>query len=782
MQKIKSDKSSLPIILAFLIALPVLFRGLFFEKDYFVFAILVTAMSIGLLCTGKIRFQFTGYTDYALGALVLCYLLSLFTATSTYAAVSTFLRYLLLFVLYLVAKNTFNKNESILSGLNILMYVLAFTALYTLLSAFSVLGSLNFPGAYSSFAHERWLQGTVQYHNTFGILMLAGFFMACGLNTKSFKSAGFFANGIASFLFMLCLLMSFSRGAWLIVPVLFILFLVFAAPAQKVRFFATGIASLAVSLAIMPSLSELLIAQKGGTALLVLLGGILVFAGLYFVCHLLFEKWSQTKNFKKVGISILAILIILALLVMFVPALTNLLPAQIATRMEGFSLGGETVKERFVFYGDAFELYKNHNVVTGNGGEAWAYLYGMYQSYDYATTQAHSYFMQILVEAGALGFICWLMVVGLFVWQCIRAYKNQKAEKNVVAVLACVGFALILHSLIDFDLSIPAVLLILFTVFGMLSGVAPLSFKKNSVVINKWIGVITATIVFLFATLGFFAAQSFENCNAHLENATPDDMKKAQEQAETAATLIPFNREYASTALYLRALNGGEITSAEIDEIKNADPYNKAVLENTFYCYDKVGDYDGAYSCLESIIKLDPKNEMHYLDLINVSRVAMLQELKNENYNKAQRIARSYLSYYNKIETAVEHSVDKELLKVEMPLTKLYADTLIEVAPKDCMGTITYMNELLEIFEKNGADKNRLAALYGEYANLALAAMENSIGKEDWNSAQNIAIDVKISKEPSLLMAKTIATQYSETIEAALTYAEHLVPSIFGGF
>ncbi|MBR3942956.1 MAG: O-antigen ligase family protein, partial [Clostridia bacterium] len=657
-----------------------------------------------------------------------------------------------------------------------------FTALYTLLSAFGILGSLNFPGAYSAAEHERWLQGTVQYHNTFGILMLIGFFMACGLNTKPFKTAGFFANGIASFLFMLCLLMSYSRGAWLMVPVLFVIFLIFALPAQKVRFFATGISSLGASLAVMPHLSKLIIAQKGGTALLVLLGAMLVFAGIYVACNWIFEKWSQTKNFKKVGISILALIIVLALLVMFVPALTNLLPAQLADRLSGFSLGGETVKERFVFYGDAFELYKNHNVVTGNGGNAWAYLYGMYQSYDYATTQAHSYFMQILVEAGALGFICWLAVVGLFVWQCIRAYKNQKADKNAIAVLACIGFALILHSLIDFDLSIPAVLLLLFTVFGMLSGIAPLSFGKKEIEINKWIGVVLTAVVFLFSALGFLAVQSYDNCNAHLQTASPDDLKKAQDEAETAASLMPLNQEYASVALYVRAINGEEITPAEVDQIVEADGYNKTVLENAFYCYDKAGDYNGAYTCLESIMKLDPKNEMHYLDLINVSRVAMLQELKSENYDNAKRIAKSYLSYYNKIEKAVEHSVDKELLTIEMQQTKLYAETLIEIAPADAIDTITYMNKLIDIAENNNTDKNRLANLYGEYANLALAAMQNSVKNGDMDSAQQIAIDVKITKESSLLVAATIATQHKDSIESALIYAEPLVPAIFGGF
>ena len=96
MQKIKSDKSSLPIFLALLPALSILFRGLFFEKDYFIFAMVATLLGIGLLVAGRTRLHITGLNDIALGALTLCFVLSLFSATSTYAALTTVLKYLLL--------------------------------------------------------------------------------------------------------------------------------------------------------------------------------------------------------------------------------------------------------------------------------------------------------------------------------------------------------------------------------------------------------------------------------------------------------------------------------------------------------------------------------------------------------------------------------------------------------------------------------------------------------------------------------------------------------------
>lgn len=772
--QIKSDKSSMPYLLGLFASLPIIFRGIFFESDYFIFAIIAAITVICALCFGRTRLKISSITDYALLALVLSYICTLFTAVSLYSAVLEISRYLLFFLLYLLAKSTFDKNEKIASALRIIMYVLAFSALYTLLSATGVLGNLTFPGAYSSAEHERWLQGTVQYHNTFGILMLVGFFMACGLNTAERNSKSFFANGICSFLFMFGLLMSYSRGAWVLVPFLFVPYLIFAASLQKVRFFATGIASLASVLLCLPLFSGYVITERSGMAFLTLLIGILIFAGVYYVTHLLFDKWSKTKNFKKVGISLLALIIVCAVLIVFVPALTNLLPAQLADRLSGISLGGETVKERFVFYGDAFELYKNHNIVFGNGGSAWAHLYGMYQSYDYASSQAHSYIMQVLVEAGALGFICWVAVIVLFILSCIKAYKNAMVDKNLLAVLACTGLGLILHSFIDFDLSLPAVLCLLWIVFAMLNGIAPLSAK--TVTLNKWIGVVLAALLLIFSFPGWIAFESYSACNEGLE-AEEVDFEACRNNAESASALMPFNGRYTSLALRMNALTNQKISAKDADEIRNDNRFEVAVMENLFYCYEAIKDYSGAYACVENIVQLQPSIDTNYLSLTDVSKVAMVYELRNGRFSEANRIASSYLSYQEEALRAAKASGEADLKTAGQTLE--FATDLKEANPKDYVTATDFMFSRVKKAIEQKAEKEILANHYGEYAIVAGMAMQQLPAEGDYMGAQMVAL--KVTEEASSLQsAIQYAPQYREEIERAIEYAESLLSALGG--
>ena len=773
--QIKSEKNSMPLLFGLLASVPVLFRGIFFENEYFIFAMIAALSIILALCFGKSRLITHSVTDYVLAAFVLCYILTVFSAVSLYSAILEISKYILFFLLYLLAKNTFDKNEKINSALNIIMYVLAFSGLYTLLSATGILGALNFPGAYSAAEHERWLQGTVQYHNTFGILMLVGFFMACGLNTSARNSGSFFANGFCAFLFMFGLLMSYSRGAWILVPVLFAAFLFFATSQQKIRFFATGIASLASVLTCMPFFAKYIIAEKGGTAFWILLLGIAVFAGLYYVSHLIFDKWSQTKNFKKVSISILLVLIVLAVLVVFFPPLTNLLPAQLADRLSGISLGGETVKERFVFYRDAFELYKNHNVIIGNGGNAWAHLYGMYQSYDYASNQAHSYIMQVLVEAGALGFIFWICTIVLFFVQCFKARKSSLIDKNVLAILSCTGFGLILHSFIDFDLSLPAVLCMLWIIIGMLNGIAPLKFKNF--VLNKWIGVALAGLLIVFALPGWIAFQNYTVCNESL-NAEDVDYEAVQKNANTAASIIPFNGRYASLALRLDAVTFQKHNPEKAKEVHQNNRYEVAVLENLFYCYEASADYASAYACVEDILKLQPTVDTNYLSLTDVSKVAMIYELKNGRFEQANQIAKSYLGYKDDALRVAKKSGETDLQSAQQAV--LYAETLLEVAPENYIEATEYMLAMVDKSIEAKESKEMLASKYGEYAIVTTSALQALLQDDAGRfSAMEVALALQ-ERISDLELSATYAPQYSEQIDNALQYSEMILSALGG--
>ena len=50
-------------------------------------------------------------------------------------------------------------------------------------------------------------------------------------------------------------------------------------------------------------------------------------------------------------------------------------------------------------------------MVLGAGGGAWNYLYRQYQSYNYSSSQAHNYPLQLGIETGAIGIITLICLV-----------------------------------------------------------------------------------------------------------------------------------------------------------------------------------------------------------------------------------------------------------------------------------------------------------------------------------------------------------------------------------
>ena len=489
--------------------------------------------------------------------------------------------------------------------------------------------------------------------------MLAGYFIANAQNSNAIKSLRFAANGICSYFLMFGLIMSYSRGAWILVPVLFILFMIFAAPQEKIRFFGTGFASLLSVIAVLSSFAACVDVKNTAGALLWLLGGLLISLFLYYIFHLLLEKFSSKPHFKTIGICCIAALILLAVAVLLFPSAFPFLPERLTERLAGIDFSTNTVQERFVFYGDAFRLYKDHNLILGSGGGAWQYLYGMYQSYLYFSTQAHSYIMQILVETGALGFLFWLASIVLFYIQCFKAKNAGKIGKDLLCAICCAGSTLILHSFIDFDLSIPAILLALWCLLGVLSGNTPSAFGTAALTLNKWAVCVICVLFSIGTFLGWAGYTNYEQANLLLQEE--QNYGNAYKSFETAARVMPLNAEYQSAYLLAAAANNQPVSEEDMQQTIARDKYNTAVYENAFYFYDAAGDYVKALDCVNKLIELQPLISEHYISLANVSSAAVQQYMNQLDFKSAAQLATSVLEKKDKmLEAAEEISINKK--------------------------------------------------------------------------------------------------------------------------
>ena len=137
------------------------------------------------------------------------------------------------------------------------------------------------------------------------------------------------------------------------------------------------------------------------------------------------------------------------------------LPNRIINLLRNFSGKSLSVTDRATFYKDAFKLIQR-NPWTGIGGKGWIYTYQEVRSFTYFTMEVHSYPIQIYLEFGIGAIIAYVVMIGLVLEQFL------KSSKDMIPVYLSLGL-IVLHSVIDFDLSYMNILIYTFLLFSMVS-------------------------------------------------------------------------------------------------------------------------------------------------------------------------------------------------------------------------------------------------------------------------------------------------------------------------
>ncbi|MEW6426332.1 MAG: collagen-like protein, partial [Bacillota bacterium] len=124
--------------------------------------------------------------------------------------------------------------------------------------------------------------------------------------------------------------------------------------------------------------------------------------------------------------------------------------------------------ERTYFIKDALAMLKTRPLL-GWGGGGWEEAYRAFQGYLYNSNEVHSYYFQVAVETGVLGLLVVLGLWAAFFWAAHRAYRAAAAgveRKTLVWTLFAAALAVGGHAVIDFDLSLSALTIALWTVFA----------------------------------------------------------------------------------------------------------------------------------------------------------------------------------------------------------------------------------------------------------------------------------------------------------------------------
>ncbi|MFF2091705.1 O-antigen ligase family protein [Paenibacillus sp. NPDC058174] len=331
-------------------------------------------------------------------------------------------------------------------------------------------------------AHDGYrLASVFQYSNTYAgflsAILLAAVYYAATCTRWYMR----LANAIMLVPIFISFLLTYSRGAIVIIPVVVLIIVPFLKFAQQIAYIVYAALTVLFSAVILGKLTAntdaiAAIVQPSETkapspismfdslplqSWLLLGAAALVNAVFILFIHKKLYPWLEKKtkilverkwSFAAVPATIIIIGSLTVVILLTSSGVRDLLPDKIAARFENINLQQHSVLERWTFYEDGIKVSKDYPIL-GAGGGGWQALYEQYQHNPYWSRQAHSYFIQTLVEVGWLGILILFSLLLYIYWLYIRSYIRYPERRGSHLIFFIISLTLLLHSAIDFDMS-----------------------------------------------------------------------------------------------------------------------------------------------------------------------------------------------------------------------------------------------------------------------------------------------------------------------------------------
>ena len=310
-------------------------------------------------------------------------------------------------------------------------------------------------------------------------------------------------------------------------------------------------------------------------------------------------------------------------------AWSRIMPERFYERIFSYSRD-RNVDRRFELFRDAVKVIKD-NPVFGIGGGGWAAVYQGYQDQPYASREVHNHYLQVWIEAGIFGFIAF---IGLWVSYALAFYRNcsgGKAGRRVWQYWSAAfipAAALGAHSIIDWNFSMAAVGIFLFTLFGAgrsLDKVSWFALKKGSDTTGSGKGfmvgiggLVLGVALFIYVIVLYNGLQTTWRSQELFERG---NIKQALTEMEKAFAMDPYRAEnyHNYNALteeqVVRSQNPAEIERL-VDLARRAhelEPYNPGYLLRYGDLLLNYADIRQGLDTIDRIIELRPHAESSYL-------------------------------------------------------------------------------------------------------------------------------------------------------------------------
>lgn len=364
-------------------------------------------------------------------------------------------------------------------------------------------------------------------------------------------------------------------------------------------------------------------------------------------------RW-EIKAYARSVLPLTLVLVMVGGIVVFsTGALNGLLPNSLFSRLSDISFNTHSVLERLTIYQDALRLLKD-NLWLGAGGGAWEVLYDTYQTYPYISSQTHSYPVQLLVESGVLG----LLFVGgylgfIYVRFAVKYIVKKNQNDDMFNLYFLVSLSIIIHSLIDFEMSYFFFSAVVFLCAGVLIGVMNTA-QSFAVSMNKavwWNRSVSVVWLVIAITCAIFISNSMkahgkfdESVKLLQEGQTLQVVSKALNDGLNKYPNQPQLLERAGM-LYMNAyqetsqIEYKNIAFKYFDRLKATEPYMKSL--NMIFYVDAMNDKDylKAAQLMEEAIRKNPFEISYYECAMN--SYYQLYELAKKQSNQEEREATS---------------------------------------------------------------------------------------------------------------------------------------------
>ncbi len=494
-----------------------------------------------------------------------------------------------------------------------------------------------------------------QYANAYAVLLLT---LWISILIELIRSSNRWLQLVHSLMLVpICVsfLLTLSRGALVLLPIIGIIVLLMFRLRQQIMILIYSVIAMALSLLIYSNL------ENKGTAVYeqiqqskasqtafntvslfssaslsgwsLLLGSSIVMAVAVYFLQKHFVPLLATKadRLKYRGSNLVIPLGLIALFVIGVVAIstewiTQFLPEVIRTRVENINFETHSVYERFTMYRDAISIWQV-NPIMGGGAGAWDVLYDRYQSYPYQSGQTHSYVTQLLVETGIVGLAIYIGFILTVLIAFVRYYRKAgENDRNNLIFYFVLPVTILLHSLIDFEMSYILYSGIVFLCLGVMAGTqrqqAKVAWSKKAIIKLRWstfIVLLALTIVISAISINqFYAIKQYKlSVKASAKNVPFVQIVDPLKLGLTKAPGHPLLLHHLIIMYYKAFAQSKDSTylgeaQQYLSKLMKAEPHYRPLIELNYMITLSTGDTQKAAAIMEEGIGRSPFDQSFY--------------------------------------------------------------------------------------------------------------------------------------------------------------------------